>query len=151
MAFNGRWPPLLQRCVWLAASLRIRGRAQMGNPPALVNKARHARDKCAGRLVTCPPFVKHTPPPVEMRVSGDKPKGSNTLERRVQVGLKILDVLDTHRQPEKTIGEAHGEPRFARHGRVRHRGWMTHETLHAAEALGAREQLEAIEYTATGL
>ena len=69
---------------------------------------------------------------------------SNGLECLSQVRLKIFDVLDADRQPQQTVHESDPQPVLAGNGRVRHRGRMANEALHASEALGAARGAQSV-------
>src|SRR6185503_441645 len=84
-------------------------------------------------------------------ISTARSSRSRTPKRLLQVGPEIGDVLDPDREPQQPVREAHRQPPLARHRGVRHRRRMADETLDAAQALGAREQLEAIEHRAPGV
>src|SRR4029079_2423352 len=71
---------------------------------------------------------------------------SSGLERLFQVRSEVVQILDPDREPEQSIEEPHAKAVFTRYGRRRHGGRMAHQALGAAEALGPREQPEAVEH-----
>src|SRR5450759_1556490 len=62
------------------------------------------------------------------------------LERLLEVGDKVLGILDAHREAQSAGSDAAPPAFFGRDGGVRHRLRVADKRLHATEALGEREQ-----------
>src|SRR5437867_13266126 len=73
-----------------------------------------------------------------------------SLQRQLQVGPQILDVLDPDREAQQAVGKTNLQPLLSRYRRVGHGGGMAHQALHSPQALGAGEQPEAVEHPPPG-
>lgn len=56
--------------------------------------------RSAEKLGAAPTVVKRIAPTTPDQVQPQNPKGSNGLERLVEVGDQILGILDSHRKPQ---------------------------------------------------
>src|ERR1044071_1920970 len=71
---------------------------------------------------------------------------SESPKRLLQISPQVPHILDAHGKSQQPVREPHRQPLLPRYGSVRHRRRMAHQALDPAQALGAREQLEAIEH-----
>jgi hypothetical protein len=55
------------------------------------------------------------------------------IERKTQVINQVVGVLDADRNPEQVVAQSRGATRVGVHRRMRHRGRMGHQRLHATQ------------------
>ena len=70
---------------------------------------------------------------------------SDRVERALEIALEVRDVLDADRQPHEVVADAELRPLIRRNRGVRHDRRMLDQALDAAQALGEREELAALE------
>src|SRR4029079_8376426 len=68
-------------------------------------------------------------------------------QRLIQIGDKIVDILDPNRYPHQTIRYAEPRPLLRRKGRMRHDGGMLDPAFNPAQAFSQCEDLAAFEKT----
>ena len=71
-------------------------------------------------------------------------------ERLLQIGLEVRQVLDPDGEPDQRIADADVGAHLGRHRGVRHDRRMLDQALDAAQALGQREDLAALEHAQRG-
>src|SRR5271169_6094546 len=86
-----------------------------------------------------PDFRPRTPGPKRLA------RGQRPVEPGAQVREQVLARLDADREPQQALVDAGAGARLWIHRGVRHRGRMCHQALDAAERLGEREVLEALD------
>src|SRR5437868_2718054 len=67
------------------------------------------------------------------------------IESMLQLGDQVLDVLDADRKADQSIADAEARAHVLRQRRMRHDRRVLDQALDAAEALGQREELAALE------
>ena len=70
---------------------------------------------------------------------------SNCVERVAQIAAQVVDVLDAHRKPHQRVADPEIGTQRGRNRTVRHQRGMLDEAFDAAEALGQRKQVAALE------
>src|SRR5215813_11920127 len=73
---------------------------------------------------------------------------SSNFQRMRQVRSEVIEVLDADRKAQQPVGKSHTHADLTRYRGVGHRGRMTDQALDPTQALGAREESEAIEHAA---
>src|SRR2546425_9812325 len=78
--------------------------------------------------------------------SGGAPlSSSNSPERLIEIGDQVFHVLDPDGEPYETVAQPHLVAQRLRYARVRHRGRVPDQALHAAQRLREREDPGALD------
>src|SRR5712691_9818508 len=84
-------------------------------------------------------------PRLQPRYRAGSPSSSRSRERLIEIGNQVFHVLDPHGEPHQTVAQPHLVAQRLWDARVRHRGGVPDQALHAAQRLGEREDPGALD------